>query len=75
MAEHVGISTSFNPAACGLPNAERRYEIKHQDLPAHCPTDEMCLWNSHPRVYFALKNPGDEATCPYCSAVYILIED
>ena len=57
-----------------LPNTQRRYEVTRKDLPAHCPTDEMSLWSSHPRVYFPLKNVGDEVTCPYCSAVFVLVE-
>ena len=56
------------------PNAQQRYELTRAQLPAHCPTDEMSLWSSHPRVYFPLKNIGDQATCPYCSAVYVLVE-
>ncbi len=54
-------------------NAERRYEVTRADLPVHCPTEEMSLWNSHPRVYLPVdQNPGHEARCPYCGALYIL---
>ncbi len=58
---------------CITPCAEKRYEVTPDELPAHCPTDEMCLWNAHPRVYFPLKEIGDEARCPYCSALYVLV--
>jgi uncharacterized Zn-finger protein len=71
------VTTAGRPGTASgqtTPNAQRRYELTRAQLPAHCPTDEMSLWNSHPRVYFPLKNIGDEATCPYCSTVYVLVE-
>jgi uncharacterized Zn-finger protein len=51
-----------------------RYEVRRADLPVHCPTDEMSLWNAHPRVYIPLQEIGDEGRCPYCSAVYVLVD-
>lgn len=62
------------PPTCITPNAARRYDVRRADLPAHCPTDAMCLWNSHPRVYLPLQELGDEAPCPYCGALYTLAE-
>ncbi len=53
-------------------NASQRYEITRADLPLHCPTDAMTLWNSHPRVYLPIEEQGGEAKCPYCGAVYTL---
>jgi uncharacterized Zn-finger protein len=50
-----------------------RYEVTQADIPVHCPTDEMTLWNAHPRVYIPLEEVGDEARCPYCSALYVLV--
>jgi uncharacterized Zn-finger protein len=34
----------------------------------------MSLWNAHPRIYIPLKKVGDEGRCPYCSAVYVLVD-
>lgn len=52
-------------------NAERRYEVRRDELPLCCPTPAMALWNSHPRVYLPIEASG-EATCPYCGAHYVL---
>lgn len=57
-----------------MPNAEHRYEVTLADLPVHCPLPEMSLWNSHPRVYIHLKEPGQTAICPYCGAEFVLKE-
>jgi uncharacterized Zn-finger protein len=51
--------------------AHTYYEVTHQELPLHCPTDSMSLWNAHPRVYLPVEESG-EATCPYCGARYVL---
>ncbi len=56
------------------PNAERVYRVTRADLPLHCPTPEMYLWNSHPKVYLPIEASG-EAKCPYCSASYELVAD
>jgi uncharacterized Zn-finger protein len=40
-------------------------EVTAKDLPLHCPTPEMMLWNSHPRVFLDIERTG-EAMCPYC---------
>lgn len=55
-------------------NAVKRYEVKQSDLPVHCPMDNMTLWNSHPKVYLPIEDKG-EATCPYCGALYVLLDD
>jgi uncharacterized Zn-finger protein len=55
-------------------NAERVYTVTRADLPLHCPLPSMYLWNSHPKVYLAIEATG-EATCPYCSSTYRLVED
>lgn len=49
------------------------YEVRREDLPLSCPTPEQKLWNSHPRVYLPVEKAGT-ATCPYCSAVYRLVD-
>jgi uncharacterized Zn-finger protein len=52
-------------------NKQRRIEITMEDLPLHCPTLSMRLWNSHPRVFLPIENTG-EALCPYCGTLYTL---
>ncbi len=52
-------------------NAQQRYQITRADLPLHCPTDSMTLWNLHPRVYLPIEDNG-VAKCPYCGTVYEL---
>ncbi|GMR08838.1 MAG: zinc-finger domain-containing protein [Gammaproteobacteria bacterium] len=62
---------SESNSARQTPNARRRYEVTRAELPLHCPTDQMSLWNSHPRVYLPIEETG-KASCPYCGAEYIL---
>ena len=52
-------------------NKQRRVEIAIEDLPLHCPTPSMPIWNSHPRVFLPIKDTG-EALCPYCGTLYTL---
>lgn len=52
-------------------NTQRYIEVTAEDLPLHCPTPGMALWNSHPRVYLPLEAQG-EALCPYCGTLYKL---
>lgn len=54
-------------------NTQRRYEVRRSELPLSCPSKAMALWNSHPRVYLPIEASG-EATCPYCGALYVLVE-
>lgn len=56
------------------PNAQNRYQVTRADLPLHCPLDGMSLWNSHPRVYLPIEEER-ESRCPYCGAVYTLVDD
>ena len=53
-------------------NTQNQYEVTAADLPLHCPMPGMALWNSHPRVYLAIKESGGKAKCPYCGADYLL---
>jgi len=46
-------------------------EISVNDLPLHCPTAEVALWSSHPRVFLDLSKTGQVA-CPYCGTQYKL---
>jgi uncharacterized Zn-finger protein len=61
--------TTLRPA-----NTERSYAIRRSDLPLSCPTPDMALWNSHPRVYLPIEKTG-RAKCPYCGADYVLEDD
>jgi uncharacterized Zn-finger protein len=49
----------------------RHLEISEDDLPLHCPTKNMSLWNTHPRVYLPIEKHG-EVLCPYCGTTYRL---
>jgi len=71
MSEHETGPRPVTPAQNA--NAEKSYTVTRAQLPLHCPTAEMSLWNSHPRVYLPIEDTGKE-TCPYCGAVYTLTE-
>ncbi len=49
----------------------KMYQVSKTDLPLSCPTQDMILWNAHPRVYLPIEKTGS-ATCPYCGANFIL---
>ena len=53
------------------PNARESYEVSRAELPLSCPMPGMTLWNSHPKVYLPIEEPG-RAKCPYCGAEYVL---
>jgi uncharacterized Zn-finger protein len=63
-----GMST---PASLLPANASKTYEVEVSDLPLSCPTREMTLWNSHPRVFLPIEQTGS-AKCPYCGAEFTL---
>lgn len=46
-------------------------EVSAKDLPLHCPTAEVALWASHPRVFLDVAKVGTVA-CPYCGTKYTL---
>jgi uncharacterized Zn-finger protein len=46
-------------------------QIKPEQLPLHCPTDAVPLWNQHPKVFLDFDSQG-QAKCPYCGAQYHL---
>ena len=54
-------------------NMEKVYQVTSKDLPLSCPTKEMAVWNSHPRVYLPIEKTG-EANCPYCGAKFNLAD-
>lgn len=69
-AEHDTDTTPLQPA-----NTEQRYDVRRADLPLSCPSPAMALWNSHPRVYLPIEDSNDKtARCPYCGAVYRLVD-
>lgn len=49
----------------------KELEITAEDLPLHCPTKEVALWCSHPRVFLNIATTG-YALCPYCGTKYKL---
>ncbi|OGT35314.1 MAG: hypothetical protein A2W28_08460 [Gammaproteobacteria bacterium RBG_16_51_14] len=55
-------------------NQSRIHRIKRDQLPLHCPTPEMSLWDSHPRVYLPIRE-NVNAMCPYCGSEYALAGD
>ncbi|MBT5230351.1 MAG: zinc-finger domain-containing protein [Methylococcales bacterium] len=52
------------------PNDKNEQIVSAKDLPLHCPTPEMRLWDSHPRVYIDMAN--GKGKCPYCGTDFIL---
>jgi len=48
---------------------DRVIEVTAADLPLHCPTPAMSLWNAHPRVFLPIEKTG-QALCPYCGTLY-----
>ena len=52
-------------------NKDRQIVVTKKDLPLHCPTPEMKLWNTHPRVFLPIESKG-EILCPYCGTHYVL---
>lgn len=53
---------------------KKTYIVRKHELPISCPTDDMILWNAHPKVYLPLDKTGNEV-CPYCSTRFILQHD
>lgn len=49
----------------------KEFEVSAKDLPLHCPTAEVALWASHPRVFLDISASG-HVTCPYCGTRYKL---
>ncbi|MBA3535479.1 MAG: zinc-finger domain-containing protein [Tatlockia sp.] len=51
--------------------AKKKYIVHHRDLPLSCPTNDMILWNAHPKVYLPIEKTGTEI-CPYCGSKFVL---
>jgi uncharacterized Zn-finger protein len=49
----------------------KEFEVTAKDLPLHCPTKEVALWCSHPRVFLDISKTG-QVSCPYCGTKYRL---
>ena len=65
------------PTGCIMSETEQRrteYPVTRAMLPLHCPTPEVSLWSSHPRVYLPIEETG-EARCPYCGTLFFLQDD
>ena len=54
-----------------MANNSKTIQVSAKDLPLHCPTDEVALWCSHPRVFLDLSESG-KASCPHCGTKYQL---
>ena len=52
-------------------NKSQHIEVTAADLPLHCPTSAMLLWNAHPRVFLDVAKTG-AAKCPYCGTLFTL---
>ena len=54
-------------------NQYRYIEVTEDDLPLHCPTPDMTIWDSHPRVFLPIEETEDgEYQCPYCGTIFRL---
>ena len=60
-------------APANKPSGQEAVEVGRGQLPHYCPPPGSALWNAHPRVYLPLAEAG-EARCPYCGALYRLVE-
>ncbi len=64
------MSKQNKQAACAM----KIQVVNYKDLPLSCPSDEMLLWNAHPKVYLPIEKTGQEV-CPYCGTRFILQHD
>lgn len=55
-------------------NTRKEYVVTRKDIPLSCPTDDMELWNSHPRVFLPIEKTLREV-CPYCGATFVLKDE
>ena len=53
--------------------AQNIIQIKANDLPLCCPSDDMTTWNAHPKIYLPIEKTRKE-TCPYCGTQYVLVD-
>jgi len=64
-------SENDEPREVSNPNSQSTCTVTRAMLPLHCPTQEMSLWNSHPRIFLPIEETG-KARCPYCGTEFIL---
>ena len=50
--------------------APNEVTVTEKDLPLHCPTPAMQVWDQHPRVFLDVAHEGS-AQCPYCGTKYV----
>jgi uncharacterized Zn-finger protein len=55
-------------------STKKNYVVHRDQLPLSCPTDDMILWNAHPKVYLPIEKTGVEV-CPYCGSRFVLQND
>lgn len=48
--------------------------VSPRELPLSCPTSDMPLWSTHPKVYLPIEKTGAES-CPYCGTHFILKDE
>ncbi len=53
------------------PCSEKTHQVRTDELPLSCPTEDMSLWNAHPKIYLPIEKTGREK-CPYCGTEFIL---
>lgn len=57
------------------PASTKKINVVHRnELPLSCPTNDMVLWNAHPKVYLPIEKTGVEV-CPYCGSRFVLQND
>ena len=54
--------------------SQKNYVVHRDQLPLSCPSDEMVLWNAHPKVFLPIEKTGVEV-CPYCGSRFVLQND
>lgn len=55
-----------------IEQTQKTRTVTSGDLPLACPTPDMTLWNTHPRVFLPIEATG-KAVCPYCSTTFLLV--
>lgn len=53
-----------------MPKQTATYIITPESRGTHCPTDDMPLWNEHPRVFIEIPSDATEVSCPYCGNLF-----
>lgn len=61
------MTTSLTQDSGGLTQSE--CVVHGNDLPLHCPTPAVQLWNAHPKVFLDVVKHGT-VKCPYCGTQY-----